>query len=327
MKSTRQKAGAKPPKVFLSHASEDKAFVLDFASRLRKRGVDLWLDRWEILPGDSFVEKIFDEGIAQAKAVIVVISRHSAGKPWVREELNVAVVRKINKLSKLIPVVIDDCKVPNVLQATLWERIEDLKHYEASLDRIVLSIFGQTDKPSIGEQPAFAGKPVPAIGDLTRVDSLVLQTACEISLEDGYNLQVLATDLSPRARKLGISEEATWESVRILRNRGYLKEEWHSTEVVPHEIRITLSGFDEYLKVHRPDYEGLLRKFASGVLNKDLWTREALRKSLKVPYVLLDHIVELFEDRKWILVDHVGGGDWQIAEGPIAPEMKRWLES
>ena len=44
---------------FLSHASEDKAFVLDFAARLRKRGIDLWLDRWEILPGDSFVDKIF----------------------------------------------------------------------------------------------------------------------------------------------------------------------------------------------------------------------------------------------------------------------------
>src|SRR5712691_12860113 len=66
---TRREAKPAPPKVFLSHASEDKEFVLDFASRLRRRGVDVWLDRWEILPGDSFVDKIFDEGLAQAKAV------------------------------------------------------------------------------------------------------------------------------------------------------------------------------------------------------------------------------------------------------------------
>ena len=37
------------PKVFLSHASEDKdRFVLQFATQLRARGIDVWLDRWEM---------------------------------------------------------------------------------------------------------------------------------------------------------------------------------------------------------------------------------------------------------------------------------------
>ena len=53
----------KSPKVFLSHASEDKLrFVDEFASRLMKNGVDAWLDKWEMLPGDSLVDKIFEEG-------------------------------------------------------------------------------------------------------------------------------------------------------------------------------------------------------------------------------------------------------------------------
>ncbi|MCQ9427586.1 toll/interleukin-1 receptor domain-containing protein, partial [Pseudomonas sp. LJDD11] len=52
------------PKVFVSHASEDKdRFVLDFAKQLRANGIDAWLDKWEMLPGDSLVTKIFDEGI------------------------------------------------------------------------------------------------------------------------------------------------------------------------------------------------------------------------------------------------------------------------
>jgi hypothetical protein len=34
------------PKVFLSHASEDKDhFVLDFARQLREKGVDVWVDQ------------------------------------------------------------------------------------------------------------------------------------------------------------------------------------------------------------------------------------------------------------------------------------------
>jgi len=308
-----------PPKVFISHASEDKEFVLDFASRLRQRGIDAWLDRWELLPGDSLVDKIFDEGIAQAKAVVVIISRHSATKPWVREELNVAVVRKISNVSKLIPVVIDDCQVPTCLQATLWERIDDLKNYGANLDRIVLSIFGESDKPPVGREPPFASKEILTIGDLTRADSLILQTACEICLAEGTDLQLFTDDLLSRSKKLGISGEAASESVKILKNRGYLKLEGN--------IFITSSGFEEYLKVHWPDYENLLKQFASRVINKGMWDGDTIGKSLKVPTVLLDHVFGVFKDRKWIIAERYGDGRWEIAEGEISAEMKRWLES
>ncbi len=129
-----------PPKVFVSHASEDKErFVLNFAARLRENGIDAWLDKWEMRPGDSLVDKIFEEGIKEAKAVIVVLSKFSVQKPWVREELNAAFVKRINTGSKLIPVVIDDCDVPEALRSTLWERIADLSSYQESLDRIVAS--------------------------------------------------------------------------------------------------------------------------------------------------------------------------------------------
>jgi hypothetical protein len=310
------------PKVFLSHASEDKAFVLDFASRLRKRGVDVWLDRWEILPGDSFVDRIFEQGIAQAKAIIVVLSRHSAAKPWVREELDVAVVRKINAATRLIPVVIDDCEVPVSLQATLWEKIDDLKSYGPSLDRIVLAIFGGNDKPPLGRAPGFAREAALTIGDLTRVDSLILQAAGEICLEKGYALGFAGAELLSRSKKLGISEEATWDSVAILGRRGYL-----SNDDLPREIGIMSSGFEEYLKAHWPGYDDLLRTFAASVINKGTLDSEALGKALKIPYVLLDHIFDRFQERKWIVAQRYGDGRWEIAGGGFSPEMKRWLES
>jgi histidyl-tRNA synthetase len=115
------------PKVFLSHASEDKErFALNFAEKLRKSGVDVWLDKWEMLPGDSLIDKIFEEGIKNAQAIIVILSKNSVSKAWVKEELNAAVVRKINGSSKIVPVLIDDCEVPEALKSTLWERM-DLK--------------------------------------------------------------------------------------------------------------------------------------------------------------------------------------------------------
>ena len=124
------------PKVFVSHASEDKErFVLGFARHLRNHGVDAWLDQWEMKPGDSLVDKIFEQGLKEAQAVIIVLSRVSVQKPWVKEELNASVVNRIGKGTKLIPVVIDECAVPESLRSTVWQKIDDLTDYKA-LDRL-----------------------------------------------------------------------------------------------------------------------------------------------------------------------------------------------
>src|SRR5919107_5727202 len=129
------------PKVFVSHAHEDKErFVIDFATKLRsEQGLDAFVDIWDIRPGDSLVQKIFDEGIGQAQAVIVVISEYSINKPWVRKELNVSTVRKIEDGIKLIPVVIGDVEkhqMPTSLRDTRWVRVRNLDEYEAELSEI-----------------------------------------------------------------------------------------------------------------------------------------------------------------------------------------------
>ena len=62
------------PKVFVSHAGEDRdRFVTGFATKLMEKGVDAWYSLWEIAPGDSLVEKIFNEGLKDAAALIIVL--------------------------------------------------------------------------------------------------------------------------------------------------------------------------------------------------------------------------------------------------------------
>ena len=46
--------------VFLSHSAKDKAVVRAVAERLREDGLRVWLDDWEIGPGDSISAKIED---------------------------------------------------------------------------------------------------------------------------------------------------------------------------------------------------------------------------------------------------------------------------
>jgi hypothetical protein len=180
------------PSVFIIHASEDKErFVLDFAAKLRsKGGLDAWVDIWEINPGDSLVDKIFEEGIKNAQVVVVVLSKYSVDKRWVREELNASVVKKINENIKLIPIVIDidDCQVPECLKSTVWEKIADIENYDSELERIVRSIYGQYEKPPIGKPPAYFQTIVDTIPNLTKIDSLVLKLSCEKAIENGHPL-------------------------------------------------------------------------------------------------------------------------------------------
>ena len=44
--------------VFISHSSKDKPAVEALATALRARGIDVWLDKWEIGPGDDIVASI-----------------------------------------------------------------------------------------------------------------------------------------------------------------------------------------------------------------------------------------------------------------------------
>jgi hypothetical protein len=49
--------------------------------------VDVSVDEWEIYPGDSLVQKIFEEGLKDSEAVIIVLSEHSSislgfGRSW-----------------------------------------------------------------------------------------------------------------------------------------------------------------------------------------------------------------------------------------------------
>ena len=198
------------PKVFISHAGEDRErFAKPFAARLRANGVDAWASFWEINPGDSIVDKIFNEGLKNCEVIVIVLSNNSIGKPWVREELNAGMVRRIEKRSKLIPIRLDGCEVPECLKHTCWQEIPDLRNFDKEFERILNAVFGMYDKPPIGERPAYVRPDVLKIGDLTRIDSVIFEVACRTALEQDNPLiaaepLVAALKANPESPRSGL---------------------------------------------------------------------------------------------------------------------------
>jgi hypothetical protein len=90
--------------VFISHASEDKAAVVNpLSERLRELGVTVWLDAFEMRIGDSLRRKI-DAGLARSRFGIVVLSRSFFRKDWPQYELDGLVTLQVSGKQSLLPI-------------------------------------------------------------------------------------------------------------------------------------------------------------------------------------------------------------------------------
>lgn len=315
----------KHPKVFVSHASEDKGrFVLDFARRLAGMGIEPWVDQWEMNPGDKLLDKIFNEGISKADAFIIVLSRYSVAKPWVREELDTALINRINKGTRLIPVVIDSCPVPEALQATVWQKIEDLDNYDFEFDRIVSAIYGHYDKPALGKPPSYTQHAGPTVPGLTKVDVIVLEEFGRYALDVEDHLALPTENVWRNVEPIGISRDQFLESCEVLSSRFYLKK-GREVAPVPIYFEITDLGMESYLAAFMSEYHEIPRRVALAILNEDLMDNRELASRLGIPRLVIDHVLGSFENKHFVSVRRAFGGHVTVRK--VLPELKRWLES
>jgi hypothetical protein len=90
--------------VFVSHASEDKrATALPLANALQALGVTVWLDDFELKIGDSLRRKI-DNGLANSRFGIVILSQAFFSKNWPQYELDGLVTKSMSGEQSILPI-------------------------------------------------------------------------------------------------------------------------------------------------------------------------------------------------------------------------------
>ncbi len=304
------------PKVFISHASEDKErFVIDFATKLREKGVDAWLDKWEMKPGDSLVDKIFEEGIKGSEAFIIILSKNSINKKWVREELNSAVVQKIEKSTKLIPVIIDESiEVPVSLKHTVWITIKDLQHYVEDFEQLLLSIYDIVQKPPLGEKPKYATD-IEIIPGFNKTDSLVFKIVGDIIYEKDYIGRFLSCgEAIERASKFEIPKEEVIDSIEILGSKGLWEIMWVSGGIEVSTIAMTPYSFVKYCENFVEDFNRIFKNIISAILNEGLYIDEEITSKVGCKSVIVDTLLDYFHDVGYIELNKSLGGPSQVVE-------------
>jgi len=92
------------PKLFISHASEDKSqFVEPLVKALNFNGFEVWYDKSELTMGDSLLQKI-SQGLQECDYGVVVLSPDFFRKKWPRAELDGMFAIESTERKMILPI-------------------------------------------------------------------------------------------------------------------------------------------------------------------------------------------------------------------------------
>lgn len=133
--------------VFLSHSSIDKPVVEEIAHRLRRNGIEPWLDKWNLIPGNSWQEEI-EQALDNCKTCAVFIGSSGMG-PWQNEEIRTSINRRVNTDGfRVIPVLLPGAErdrrssLPTFLTTTTWVQFQNTLDDEDAFHRLIAGIRG-----------------------------------------------------------------------------------------------------------------------------------------------------------------------------------------
>ena len=131
---------ARPLRAFLCHSSGDKQEVRSLYRRLLADKIDPWLDEEKLLPGQEWQQEI-PIAVRESDVVIVCLSRGSVDKEgYVQKEIKYALDvadEKPEGTIFLIPLKLEECKVPQRLSRWHWVNYFDENGYRKLLEALL----------------------------------------------------------------------------------------------------------------------------------------------------------------------------------------------
>src|SRR5215510_14583660 len=108
--------------VFLSHNRKDKPTVRAIGEALSARNLTVWLDEWQLVPGEPWQEAL-ENIIETTKAAAVLVGQDGLG-PWEQPEMRACLSEYVERKLPVIPVLLPGApkkpKLPIFLRALTW---------------------------------------------------------------------------------------------------------------------------------------------------------------------------------------------------------------
>lgn len=204
------------PRVFLSYTSDNVDLARGIAEALEAKGIETWWDRWCIYPGDSLRQKI-DEGISECSHFLVLLTPKSIGKPWVNQEMDAGLVRKLNDQCRFLPVryELPASALPPLLSGMHSPEIAT----DEDIAQLINDIYGVTRRPPRGAPPTSVSARAQADTGYSAAASAVARYFVESSRHGMFaDPQIGVEELAQKVR-LGIDDtnDALYELSGLLK--------------------------------------------------------------------------------------------------------------
>ncbi|RPH30306.1 MAG: TIR domain-containing protein [Bacteroidales bacterium] len=127
-------------KIFLSHSSQDKKIIRRIRDDLKSHGHEPWFDEEDIPYGGSITNHV-SKGLENSEVVLVFLSHNSVLSNWVKTEWQLQFFDQVNKgLVLIIPVLLEECSIPKLLQDKRYADFRDKESYETNLANLLRSL-------------------------------------------------------------------------------------------------------------------------------------------------------------------------------------------
>lgn len=289
------------PKVFISYSHEDKEFASDLAEKLLRNGVDVWIDKYEIQPGDSLIQKIFEEGLSNSDFFLILLSKNSSKSKWVKEELDAAIIKKMEGVTRVIPIIVEPTDIPLPLKSLLW--IDMSSDIENGSRTLLKTLHGVSQKPPMGKPPEFVAELKNSVGGLSKNAStvgwlLIRRPSDQTGFEKAYSGQQINSELS------FLTIEELNDSIEELEDYGLVKT-FKAIGTVPYtfyQVTPTYALFLLFKDELDYDPEEDIKSVASAVSEKKQIDGKGLQSILYVPPVRLNRAVAYLEDYGYVKI-------------------------
>lgn len=243
-----------PPKVFLSYSFEDAELAERIARRLTAGGVQTWWAGWEMRSGDSLRRKI-DEGLGDCTHFLVLLTPGALLKPWVQQEMDAGLVRRIAGHAQFIPLRhrLMARELPPLLSGMVSPEVDDARFDEAVRD-LVNDIHGVSRKPPLGAPPTSIALP-------TTGYSQTATAIAKVFVEETTDAMFGQTQksINQLAEAIGVSEDDVTDALHELRDFVNFSFE----RVMPKAVLYAV--FDKFFTDWSPEEDAL--RLATDIVN------------------------------------------------------------
>lgn len=124
------------PYYFISYCREEVTFVDSLADELEKNGINTWVDIRDLVPGITW-QKQLDDGVENAEAILLVVSKESMKSKAVTDEW----AKAINRWGKrVILIIFERAQIPQEILKQNPEWVDFTGNFNKALDRLVACI-------------------------------------------------------------------------------------------------------------------------------------------------------------------------------------------